>query len=443
MSTSAVMPYLVRRGRKGTYHYYRKVPREVAHLDRRTHVSQSLKTSDIKEALERGGALHDATERYWAALSAGESGNAPFERYQAAVQIAQSLGFTYRRAAEVATLDLAELDRRLAIAQEAFGKSEAVVHAMIGTAPEPAPKLSNLIDLYTANNEDGLMGMSENQLGKHLVSRRRAVAYVTDVLGDVELAAIDRSDVLRFRDWWRDKVKREKLTAYSANRSFSDIKGMLTVIDTALHTSFHKPWEGVRLKETNATKLKKRPPFPADWISEKVLAEGALDTMNDEARCIVLTMIETGMRLGEVCNLRPQDIRLGGDVPHVEVAEREDRRQKTEHSIRRVPLVGVALWAMKRHPQGFPRYQDKADSASALINKVMDTAGLRPTDRHTVYSFRHSFQDRIENAGASDRMQADLMGHEFGRPSYGDGAEMQRRKDLLEQIAFKPAWLTS
>jgi integrase len=67
----------------------------------------------------------------------------------------------------------------------------------------------------------------------------------------------------------------------------------------------------------------------------------------------------------------------------------------------------------------------------------MKSAGLRPTKDHTVYSLRHSFQDRIENAEASDRMQADLMGHEFGRPAYGDGAEMKRRQAFLNKIKFR------
>ncbi len=160
--------------------------------------------------------------------------------------------------------------------------------------------------------------------------------------------------------------------------------------------------------------------------------------MNLDARCIVYIMIESGMRLGEVCNLRPEDIVLNDEVPHLEVAERTDRRQKTEYSIRRIPLVGVALWAAKQYPEGFPRYQDKADAASALINKIMKKEELRLTRLHTLYSFRHTFQDRIENAGVSDRMQADLMGHEFGRPIYGDGSEMKRRQALLEKIKF--AW---
>jgi integrase len=209
---------------------------------------------------------------------------------------------------------------------------------------------------------------------------------------------------------------------------------MLSVVDDALQTEFHKPWEKLRIKETNATKLEKRPPFPVAWVKDKILAPGALDGLNPEGQAIIQVMAETGMRLTEVCNLRPEDIHLDDEIPHVEVAERDDRRNKTDYSVRRIPLVGVALEAMKRHPNGLPLYHDKSDGASANINKYLLNAGLRPTKRHTAYSLRHTFQDRIENAGASDRMQADLMGHEFGRPTYGDGAEMQRRLDLLEKI---------
>lgn len=281
------------------------------------------------------------------------------------------------------------------------------------------------------------MGFSPRQLSKHKVSRLRAIAYLKEQLGDICLKDIDRAGVLKFRNWWTDKIASEGLRADSANRSMSDVAGMLTVIDGALQTEFHTVFEKVRIKPTNKTKLRKRPPFSPEWVQDRILKPGALDSLNLDARLIVYAMVETGMRLGEVCNLRSEDIRLDEDVPHVEVAERDDRRQKTEFSIRRVPLVSVSLWAMRQAPNGFERYADMADSASAAINKQMDALGLRPTPRHTVYSLRHTFQDRIENAGASDRIQADLMGHEFGRPTYGDGAEMKRRQELLERIKFK------
>jgi integrase len=436
MPSDDISKYVVKNPENGIYRYYRRVPTEVASLDGRLHVKQSLKTTNHKEALSRAETVHSAIETLWGALVHGEGKESSVARYEAALKAAQSLGFTYKPAADVSTSDAEEFERRIVIAQGAFDQSETILHAMLGTADDPAPRMSEIWSLYKEHNEAGLTGMSPNQLRKHQVSRERAITYAVAELGDMELGKVTRGDVLRFRTWWTKKVKDEKLKAYSANRSFSDILGMLSVIDDALHTSYKEVWEKSRIKETNANKLNKRSAFSVEWIKDKILVPEALQTMNLDARCIVYIMIETGMRLGEVCNLRPQDIQLDHEVPHVEVAERDDRRQKTEHSIRRVPLVGIALWAAKQHPKGFPRYQDKADSASALINKMMNKEGLRPTKLHTAYSFRHTFQDRIENAGVSDRMQADLMGHEFGRPVYGDGSELQRRAALLISIMF-------
>jgi len=436
MGTDDISRYVVRHAASGIYRYYRRVPTEVAHLDRRSHIKQSLKTKILKDAIEKAQAVHEAAEILWGALLAGNDNESAFARYEAAVRLAQSFGFTFKPAAEVAALPMEEFEKRLAVVEENMGLVP-VVEAVAGLVDPPSPRLSDLWKRYEEHNKAGLTGMSKGQMEKHRKSRERAIRYAIDELGDMELAAIGRKDVLRFRDWWTRKIEREKLTAYSANRCFSDIMGMLTVIDDALHSNFHAAWEKARLKETNATKLKTRPPFPAEWVRDRIMAPGALDDLNEDGRFIVYTMIETGLRLGEVCNLRPQDIRIDAEVPHLEVAERADRRQKTEHSIRRVPLVGISLWAMKQRQQGFPRYQDKSDVASATINKVMKTAKLRPTERHTVYSLRHTFQDRIENANCSDRMQADLMGHEFGRPTYGDGAEMKRRQTFLEGIMFE------
>ncbi|MFB9952177.1 DUF6538 domain-containing protein [Rhizobium puerariae] len=428
--------YVIKHKASGIYRYYRRVPTEVQHLESRTHVKASLKTKNLKEALERAETIHRATEKLWRAMLAGNDNASSMAQYGAAVKAAQSLGFTYQPMIDVADLPIAELERRVAIAQQHIDRSSTIVHAVMGTAATPSPRISDIWSLYEEHNRAGLLGMSHGQMAKHKISRERALRYAQDLLGDMELSAIKRTDVLRFRDWWTSKIESEGLKAYSANRSFSDIAGMLAAIDTALHTEYRKPWTQARIKETNATKLGKRESFSNEFIQEKLLAPGALDAMNEDARLIVYTMVETGCRLGEVCNLRPEDIKLDDEIPHIEIAERDDRRQKTSHSVRRIPLVGISLWAMKQRPNGFRRYQDKADVASALINKVLKSSDLRPTTRHTIYSLRHSFQQRIENAGASDRMQTDLMGHSFDRPVYGDGSEMKRRQEFLDGIKF-------
>lgn len=36
---------------------------------------------------------------------------------------------------------------------------------------------------------------------------------------------------------------------------------------------------------------------------------------------------------------------------------------------------------------------------------------------------------------APDRVQADLMGHKFQRPAYGDGASLEQKRDRIMKIA--------
>jgi integrase len=81
-------------------------------------------------------------------------------------------------------------------------------------------------------------------------------------------------------------------------------------------------------------------------------------------------MIETGLRLSEIVNLREGTIFLGAGIPHVKVAA-DGRRLKTEDSAREMPLVGVALAAMKLRPHGFAKYRDKATVLSATVNKYL------------------------------------------------------------------------
>lgn len=56
----------------------------------------------------------------------------------------------------------------------------------------------------------------------------------------------------------------------------------------------------------------------------------------------------------------------------------EGRAVKTDQSKREIPLVGVVLMAVRVQPDGFPRYRDKAEVLSALVNKALDVRGLRP-----------------------------------------------------------------
>lgn len=100
---------------------------------------------------------------------------------------------------------------------------------------------------------------------------------------------------------------------------------------------------------------------------------------------------------------------------------------------------------MKAFPDGFPCYRDKAGSLSALVNKYLDQRGLRPIEGQSLYSLRHTFEDRLNAVETPEKVVATLMGHKWQRPRYGKGPSLEQKREWMARIAFNlddpPAWL--
>jgi integrase len=182
-------------------------------------------------------------------------------------------------------------------------------------------------------------------------------------------------------------------------------------------------------------KDKQRVAFDPDFVRKRILADGLSCGLNDEARGIIYLVAETGLRPVEACNLDRATIRLEHAIPHVQVRP-DGRQMKTDDSWRDISLVGVALKVMRRHPDGFPRYRDKADSLSALVNKAFEARKLRPEPGQSFYSLRHTFEDRLTAVEAPEKVVAALMGHKWHRPRYGKGPSLDLKRKWLKRIAF-------
>jgi len=179
---------------------------------------------------------------------------------------------------------------------------------------------------------------------------------------------------------------------------------------------------------------KRRPAFSSAWIKDRLLAPGAMDGLNGEARALFMGMVNTGYRPSEGACLGAAQIRLDVDVPHISI-EPVGRTLKTASAMRLIPLLGVSLEAFKAYPNGFDRYRNSA-SVTDTINKFMTENGLRETPGHSLYSLRHSFQDRMVEAGIDDRVRREIFGHALTEEGYGIGGSLQLRRDLLDPISF-------
>jgi integrase len=107
---------------------------------------------------------------------------------------------------------------------------------------------------------------------------------------------------------------------------------------------------------------------------------------------------------------------------------------KSANARRIIPLFGISLKAFRANPDGFPRYADNP-SLSDTVNKFLRENKLLESDKHTMYSLRHSFEDRLLGAGTDERIRRDLMGHRLTRERYGKGADLVQLQRVLQAIA--------
>lgn len=425
--------------REGMWYLVRRVPKAFAHLDQRGLVRISTEIAVAhdpkgRQARAAVAALNDGLETFWQQLADGRSENARAQ-FQAVQARARALGFPYRTASELSEGPLAEILTRLQTIMDKDAADDPVtVAALAGGLERPVVRLSTLLDEFEELNRAQLGAMSPDQVRRWRNPKRRALDNLMQVIGDKPLEDVSRADAVAFRKWWQDRILGEDIDIGTANKDFGHVARMLNEVDIAHQLGLQAVFSKLRIA---GAVRRSRSAFTAAHVQTCILADGALGELNDEARRLIYLIADTGLRLSEAANLLPETIHLSGPVPYVEVLP-IGRKLKTDHSSRQIPLVGAALAAMRAQPQGFPRYRDRAASLSAVVNKVLESRKLLPTGNHSLYSLRHTFEDRLTAVEAPEKVIAALMGHKWIRPKYGSGPSLEQKAEWLEKIAFKP-----
>jgi integrase len=419
---------ITRRG--STFYLVRRVPRRYQRVETRTTIWISLHTDSESEAQRKAPAAWSLMEAAWEARLAGDSDDAE-RRYEAARDLAAMRGFHYLPAQKVAALPREErLQRMEAVLRD--GEPDRVeASALLGGVEQPAITVSRALELFWTLARDRTLGKSEDQLRRWKNPRIKAVRNFLHVVGDKAISEITPDDVLEFRQWWIDRIEAEGLTANSANKDFTHLADMLKTVNRMKRLGLVLPFTDVALKEGEK---RTRPPFSVDWIRTRLMAPGALDGLNTQARCLVLGMINTGYRPSESAGLLPEHIRLDTDIPHISI-EPAGRQLKNTTSKRVIPLAGVSLEAFRACPDGFPAYRGK-DKISATVNKYLRENGLLETPAHSLYGLRHSFEDRMIAAHVDERVRRDLFGHAYNRERYGKGADLKHLHKVVSSVAL-------
>ncbi|MFC2968112.1 DUF6538 domain-containing protein [Acidimangrovimonas pyrenivorans] len=434
------MAGLIKRGK--TWYLRMRVPKRFLEVAEHKTVHRSLKTDSERRARELLPAVEANIIADFEQMLVLKLRPEDADAYRAAQKIAQARGFTYSPVTKVSEAPLDEILERV----EAVSADSAmeVTKALLGGVQEPALRLSALVGEVERIAAHENRFKSENQMRLWRNPRKRAAANLMAALGgkDVLVSEIDHAAALKHKVWWQRKIAAESLSIESANKDFANMAGMLRrYYEDIAQPDPPEPYHRVSLKDRHKKESRKLE-IPVEWITERWFAPTALDGINLEARDILLISIETGCRQSEIYDLPPGAIVLDHPIPHLRIGfeSGEYRREiKNAPSGRRVPLVGVALAAARRHPDGFPRYRGTS-GYSANINGRLRSRKLLPTPDHTIGGLRHTWESRLKKAGISQEDRGEMMGHSVkairDREVYGDEMTLQEKVRLANLVVL-------
>lgn len=419
--------------RASTYHLRRRVPARYKQIETRSSVWVSLHTDSESVARRKAEDAWTQMIEAWEAKLAGMS-EAAIERYEAARELADIRGFQYLDINAVTRLPVEKIVKRIEAAEKpSTGELDTTeATALLGTAEKPALSMEECLELYWSLAKDKTLGKSEDQLRRWKNPRKKAVRNFVSLIGNKSINAITRDDMLDFRQYWLERIEAGDVTPNSANKDLVHLGDVLKTVNKMKRLNIDLPLGELSFKEGEKTT---RPPFSDDWIKKKLLSRDGLSRLNAEARAILIGMINTGYRPSEACALTAKTIVLDHDVPHISITP-DGRQLKTPHARRKIPLTGVSLEIFRHHRSGFPRYRGKT-GLSATVNKYLRENDLLESPKHSLYSLRHSFEDRMLAAGIDERIRRDVFGHALNRERYGRGASLNHVAALLEKIAIR------
>lgn len=168
---------------------------------------------------------------------------------------------------------------------------------------------------------------------------------------------------------------------------------------------------------------------------------------------IPLVAAYTGMRCGEIVQLRHMDILTFEGIHYIDVNDDHQKKLKTKYSRRRIPIhPRLKEWGFMEFLEGrktgkaedrifreikISKQGDPSHAYSKKFSRYLKDIGVK-NDQLTFHSFRHSFSDALDNASVIEAQKKAMMGHSDGSASaqYGTGASISILFEAMNRISY-------
>lgn len=177
---------------------------------------------------------------------------------------------------------------------------------------------------------------------------------------------------------------------------------------------------------------------------------------HDDYYWIPIVALYTGMRLGEIIQLRLTDVKLEDGIHYFDVSLDDDQQKtvKTATSIRRIPVhpilitLGLLSYATTREKHKRQRLFDDIQPSEAGYysgnfskwwGRYTRKIGVQ-TAKTAFHSFRHNFTDALREAEIPEDISRQLTGHADkagdSHARYGKKASLKRLRDGISKISY-------
>ncbi|GGI15722.1 site-specific integrase [Oxalicibacterium faecigallinarum] len=421
--------------RGAIYWFVKRVPTSLVKQYGKQSIRLSLKTSDLRIATRKAQAFAEKYEREFQ-VALGKSDLLPASSATAASRLAadHSLDTFIDHVAEPARVRHAESfkEKREYVYEEAQLEDFLTPIQLATFKLLQSPRhsdiaflLSDALNLYFQTHKKG-----NNEA--FVAKQTREWNKLIESIGDIPFDQLSRANV---RDHMT-MLGNQGLKTNTIRRSMNTCRAVAQAAITERESDKKNPFarQNIHSEGDDAKDIK----VPTD-LELTTIALDLLRTPSSAASLVALIQIETGARVAEIAGLAVTDVFLDDEVPHIYIRRQPWRDLKTIVSERRVPLVGIALEAMKlaiklpRSGKGlFEQYARRRgnDAASAAINKRVKTYGI------TSHSFRHASKDRLREIGSDKATRDAIHGHASGdiADNYGKGHSLRLMQSLLERI---------
>lgn len=436
------MAGILQRGTK--WHFRWVLPDEFRAIAGKKEIHKSLKTDSRTEALARAADLERELRSKYEAILAGKAAPADgLDAFSAAVRIAQGLGMSYKSAKDLAAGKVEDIVARVQAAREASpdATNPGLVAAVLGGVEQAGLRLSALAEHIEKISVDENRFKNHTQMRRWRNGNKRTLAQAIEAIGaDIPVRDFTKEHAMKHLLWLENKVKKGEIAAETVKKELTYAAGCFKRYYRAAGVvGAPKPYatlavaKGIAKLSHRSRDDKRKKELPLEWIRDELLAPGALDGLNAEARDIILICVETGCRQSEIYNTPLKDIHVSHEYPYFLLQPVLGTREvKNTASERIVPLVGIALSAMKRVVArgGFKTYAGK-DGFSAAANKYLKERNILK-DGYTIGGLRHSWEGRMRRIGIAIDERGIMMGHSVSlirdREEYGDFTLKERHE---------------